>query len=243
MSASMCLIAWNEPIGRPKAKRSERVVARHLERAVGAAHLLEGHQHRGAVEHAARGSAPALAGRAQRLGRRAVEARCAPGCGSGRRSAAASRVHARRRQVDEVQRRAPSPPSRLARRPRRSRRRRRRPPAALAPVSLPPATRGRQIAAASARPAPSASAKRADRLAAGQLRQPALLLRLGAGAQQQLGGQVDRRGERHRRHARGPVPRRSRRARDSRRPGRRRPRGWPRPGSPCSARPFHSAAS
>jgi len=45
----------------------ERVVATHFKRAVGAADLLEGHQHRGAVEHL-RQNAPALIGRAERLG-------------------------------------------------------------------------------------------------------------------------------------------------------------------------------
>ncbi len=45
----------------------ERVIAAHLQRAVGAADLLEGHQHRRVVEHL-RQDAPAFIGRAERLG-------------------------------------------------------------------------------------------------------------------------------------------------------------------------------
>ena len=72
MSASMCLIAWKEPIWPAEGHALQRVVARHLQRPVGAADLLEGDEHRGAVEHLGR-IAPALARRAERLGRRAVE--------------------------------------------------------------------------------------------------------------------------------------------------------------------------
>ena len=51
---------------------AERVLARHVERGLGAAHLLEGEQHGGPVEEPAE-QRPALAGRAERLGRRALE--------------------------------------------------------------------------------------------------------------------------------------------------------------------------
>ena len=50
----------------------ERIVTAHFQRAVGAADLLERHQHRGAVEHL-RQDAPAFAGRAERLGLAVLE--------------------------------------------------------------------------------------------------------------------------------------------------------------------------
>ena len=55
-----------------EGEAAERVLARHVERGLRAADLLEGHQHRRAVEQALH-QRPALAGRAERLGRRAVE--------------------------------------------------------------------------------------------------------------------------------------------------------------------------
>ena len=45
----------------------QRVVSAHLQRAIGAADLFEGHQHRGAIEHAGQ-DAPAFVRRAERLG-------------------------------------------------------------------------------------------------------------------------------------------------------------------------------
>ena len=50
----------------------QRIVARHLERRLRAADLLEGEQHGGAILQAPE-QALALAGRAEQLGRRAVE--------------------------------------------------------------------------------------------------------------------------------------------------------------------------
>ena len=50
----------------------ESIVAAHLQRAVGAANLLEGAQHGGTVEHLGE-DAPTLAGSAQRLGLAVLE--------------------------------------------------------------------------------------------------------------------------------------------------------------------------
>ncbi len=72
MSASLCLIAWNEPIGRPKAIALLRVGACHLEAGLRAADLLEGDAapRRG---RAALDGVPAAGAVAEQLGRRAVE--------------------------------------------------------------------------------------------------------------------------------------------------------------------------
>jgi hypothetical protein len=60
MSTSLCLMAWNEAMGRPKAT----VLAGHVEGGLGAAHLFEGDEDGGAVEDAL-GQRPAFAGRAE----------------------------------------------------------------------------------------------------------------------------------------------------------------------------------
>ena len=62
--------------GAPEGEAPQRVLAGHVERGLGAAHLLEGDQDGGAVEDAL-GQRPAFAGRAERLGGGALEARCA----------------------------------------------------------------------------------------------------------------------------------------------------------------------
>ena len=56
----------------PEGEAAERVLARHVERGLRAADLLEGHQYRRAVEQPLH-QRPALAGRAQGLGRGALE--------------------------------------------------------------------------------------------------------------------------------------------------------------------------
>ena len=89
-------------MGRPKAKRPQRVVASHLERGLGAAYLLESHEHRGAVEQPL-DQRPAGAGGAEGLGGGALEgdarvrARGVDG-GDGRAR------HAARAQLREVER-------------------------------------------------------------------------------------------------------------------------------------------
>ena len=176
----------------------ERVVAAHLQRAVGAADLLERGEHRGAVEHLAQ-QAPAFTGRAERLGLAVLERQL---------GLVARRVDAGERpgldaaglQVNQVE-----PDIGLA--------------AARAVArhddgeignravgdrgldAIEHAVGGGELDALRRRIArPLEQRQRADRFAGRDLRQPLLLLRVAAGEQQRLGGEIHRGRERHRRH-------------------------------------------
>ena len=66
MSASRCLTAWNEPIGRPNCSRSLAYGGRELDGGQRQAELQRGGEHR-AVEHA---TAAATVGVGEQLARR-----------------------------------------------------------------------------------------------------------------------------------------------------------------------------
>ena len=197
MSASLCLIAWNERDRATEGEASERVLARHVQRRLRAADLLEGQQDGGAVEQAL--DAAASPRRPSPSGSRGAHRRSR----GARASGSGSTVET-------------APGGHRARPGRRGRARARRPPRGpgehdreVGHVAVGHRHLGAADAAAGALvftlPAsatgPSARAKHADRLALREPRQPALLLLFAARQQQRLGGQIDRRRERRRREA------------------------------------------
>ncbi len=174
----------------------ERIGLGHVERGLRAAQLLEGEEHGGAVEEAAQ-QRQAVAGRAERLCRRAVEgeARMRAAGVDGRDGFA---PHAERVEVEDEQREA------TLRRPRAARGDDRE----IGDVAVGHGKLGAAQAAIDDaraqrlgidRARTLRQRQRADRRARRELRQVALLLRRAAGDEERFAGEIGRGRERHRR--------------------------------------------
>ena len=235
MSASLCLIAWNDAICRPNAKRPTAYSRAMSSAAWRAADLLEGDEHGRAVEQAL-DEGPAGTGRAERLRRRVRRRRGGRDERVG--STVVSGVRLTPAPVRSTRNRPVRPPG-IAR-PRATAKSATSPSitGSLVPVSRPPSARVVRLPAVAA----------CGALGEGEAADGVSLARCGA-ASASSGPRCPRAGAPRRRDrswrkkasARGsvPAPRRSRRARGSRSPRPRALRGWPcrsSPSRPCPAR-------
>ena len=181
-----------------EGEAAQRVLARHVERGLRAADLLEGEQHRRAVEQRAPAAAsPRRRRPAARPARREGDPRVRARGVHGRHAAA--RVTPAPGQVDQEQ--GDGAPSAL--RGRRTTAKSATSPSAtgtFVPVSGPPSAR-RLDRAGARRARALGEGEAADGLAQRELGQPPLLLLVGAGEQDRLGREVHGRGERRRREA------------------------------------------
>src|SRR4029453_15692608 len=190
MSASLCLMAWNEAICRPKAKRPSA-----YSRAISS-------------EACAPPSCSKATSTAARSSSRSASGQPCPAAPSGSAAARSKTMRACERggsTVATVVRVTPGPFRSTRKSPARP-----APPSAarttaksatspsstgiLVPLRFPPSTRAVRVPALGHR-------KAADGRALGDPRQPALLLRVTAREEQRLAGEVDRRGERGGREA------------------------------------------